>query len=832
MVNTSDLASIDDDTSFQLDNRTVKDKLQYIYDYAANIPFDNTIISVPRADIDINVSGTYWANSIESMFDDTTADWASDNSFNPYVEFNFKAPIKQQINITFRSDTDYLTDIKITLKDKQGETLEVFEIDDGITQYEVDISNIDLVAKVRIERILSKYSYLCVEDINFVTYKTTWADVYFKDQTVDKLAELYSNPSLSKGDLAPQQAFLFALMKMLETPQALMNRFPARHRDLYYRDFLGLTAREAEPSQVAVSVLLEEEQASAVMVAKGSVLLAGQDDNGTDIEYCLEQDVLANKNHFSALYVSDNDINDMSTIAANSNANANGKFDEDDEAIKVWPTDGIELDKRYIYIGFKDLSLGDTLALFLDLNTPDKRSVQWSYLDVNRSWQSLDSSLVDNTSGLSQSGTWSAILPMDAINNGRKWIRGDNSVGLESCVVSSTWDNDYVKDRAIDGDIDTCWHSGSVDTTPSIEVTLEGPSDLNLLTVYFRNITRPGRHIDQAKLILMDEDGRVICTEIINDPEGSTEKSVTFTWPEVKNRVKTIRLERNLAWLDDGDKYLAVAGFQMVNVKGITLNGILTNASTAVLSNANQLTDTVTSQVLAPESIAALQTDIEGVSEVVQPWQSWGGKAAESTAEFNSRVANQLSHRNRAVSCADIITLAKDKFAYLYDVVLGTQTDKIQKYVLVPKAVNNEVGTLNEPALGQQKLSEVQSDLTTRGSEWANILVANPEYIIVSLVCTVDFKPDVNPVYAKAQLTKSLLQHYMPWASKQELGPRVGNQFDYYDVLACIQCHPLVDDVTALTLAKPTKSSDTESILAESGQVLVFAADYIDITIS
>ncbi|AQS36613.1 hypothetical protein Sps_01447 [Shewanella psychrophila] len=38
MVNTSELASIDDDTSFQLDNRTVKDKLQYIYDYAAKIP--------------------------------------------------------------------------------------------------------------------------------------------------------------------------------------------------------------------------------------------------------------------------------------------------------------------------------------------------------------------------------------------------------------------------------------------------------------------------------------------------------------------------------------------------------------------------------------------------------------------------------------------------------------------------------------------------------------------------------------------------------------------------------------------------------------------------
>jgi len=707
MVNRHHLVGIDTDPGFQLDNRTVQDKLQYLYDYAANIPFDNTIISVPRSDIDITVSGYYSdsTNSIENMFD-STMDWASEESTHPNVEFVFKRPI-QGIDITFR-DSPYSDDITITLLDEQGRTLKVDNINSSplrfdsvlVTgfgnlrsfEYQADFASINNVTKVRIERNLSSASYLCVAKVAFSAYTTTWADVLFNDLSVAELAERYQNPSFSKGELAPHQAFLFAFLKMLETPQALMNAFPAMHRDLYYRELLGLKPREAQPSQVAVSVQLED-TVSEVMVPKGSLLLAGQDENGSDIEYRLDQDLLANKNTFSALYTDKNE----------NGSNLETVFDKNGDPDKAtWR--GGTLENEYVFIGIEDLKQGDTLALFWDLNTTDKSSVQWSYLDAPKAatpsvdnWQPLDLSLVDNTNGLSRSGTWSVVWPGSerrtserVFDTSRAWIRG--------CLTSES----------------------------------------------------------------------------------------------------------------------------------ITLNGLLTNATTATLSNASQLTDTVTGQALPSESITALATDIQGVSAVVQPWQSWGGKAPETGSEFNTRVAHLLSHRERAVSYVDIISLSKDNFAYLFDVtpipnkkVDGVGAEK-QTLVLVPRAGSSKVGNFNQPILCQQKLDEVLGYLTARVSVWTVLQVVNPKYTKVELVCTVDFKMGVNPEYAKAQLTESLIQHYMPWVSDQELGPEVANKFDYYDLLAHIQQHPLVDDLQSLTLNR-----EENSVSGLDHQVLVFDADMI-----
>jgi len=52
-----------------------------------------------------------------------------------------------------------------------------------------------------------------------LTNATTWADVLFQGRSVTELAEQYQNPT---GTLPPHQALLFAYLKMLETPQALV----------------------------------------------------------------------------------------------------------------------------------------------------------------------------------------------------------------------------------------------------------------------------------------------------------------------------------------------------------------------------------------------------------------------------------------------------------------------------------------------------------------------------------------------------------------------------------------------------------------------------------
>lgn len=53
------------------------------------------------------------------------------------------------------------------------------------------------------------------------------------------LSDIYQHPERAEKMLPVQQAFLLALLHLLETPKALLNTVPARHRSLYYRDLLG-----------------------------------------------------------------------------------------------------------------------------------------------------------------------------------------------------------------------------------------------------------------------------------------------------------------------------------------------------------------------------------------------------------------------------------------------------------------------------------------------------------------------------------------------------------------------------------------------------------------
>ncbi|SDY38028.1 hypothetical protein [Pseudomonas sp. NFIX28] len=126
--------------------------------------------------------------------------------------------------------------------------------------------------------------------------QNSWAQVLFPGgvEDIQRLATLYGSAELSDGQLVPQQAFLLVLLRQLETPAALFNSLPAAHRQLYYRDFLGLKERAAEPDRVVLSFRLKG-NTSQLLLEKGSLFDAGQDSQGTSIQYQLDQPLQANQ---------------------------------------------------------------------------------------------------------------------------------------------------------------------------------------------------------------------------------------------------------------------------------------------------------------------------------------------------------------------------------------------------------------------------------------------------------------------------------------------------------------------------------------------------------
>ncbi|WP_186375094.1 hypothetical protein [Yersinia similis] len=128
-----------------------------------------------------------------------------------------------------------------------------------------------------------------------------WDDFFFMcENEPEKLAKLYLAETDSDGELLPHQAFILAILQILETPRALLNILPGAHRSLYYRDLLGLSSRQAQPDQVALSIALNPTVTEKLLV-KETLFEAGQDALGNPLHYALDASLLANRGYISDL---------------------------------------------------------------------------------------------------------------------------------------------------------------------------------------------------------------------------------------------------------------------------------------------------------------------------------------------------------------------------------------------------------------------------------------------------------------------------------------------------------------------------------------------------
>ncbi|KAA1193603.1 hypothetical protein [Photorhabdus heterorhabditis] len=128
-----------------------------------------------------------------------------------------------------------------------------------------------------------------------------WDSFYFiQENSPEKLADLYQNVNKANGHLPAHQAFVLAFLKLLETTKILFNTFPARHRDLYYRELLGLKPRSAQADSVALGITLNTDNPE-YLIPKGTLFDAGQDSAGNPLQYASDTDLLANQGKLTDL---------------------------------------------------------------------------------------------------------------------------------------------------------------------------------------------------------------------------------------------------------------------------------------------------------------------------------------------------------------------------------------------------------------------------------------------------------------------------------------------------------------------------------------------------
>ncbi|MDE9430786.1 hypothetical protein [Xenorhabdus bovienii] len=656
-----------------------------------------------------------------------------------------------------------------------------------------------------------------------------WNNFFFMaDNTPEKLAKLYQGEIAANGKLLPHQAFLLAVLRLLETPISLLNTLPAAHRELYYRALLGLSPRSAQPDQVALSVELNP-TVTEQLLTKGTLFEAGQDEQGNALQYALDASLLANRGYISDLcWLRKKEKQKWMTAAP-----------MDLQAQVSLPSDGIRLfsetdqDKPVlggVLITSAQLAMEEgirKITVTFDKDVSSQNLV--AQISSGNQWLTLTAKVAKEGVTLTLSDKEPAISAPEDLDNlifSQPVLRlqGKDSQALPAVT------NLKVQETAIDKASFETYHLSPFGYSPEIEPLAENPAlylgitDVEpgqTLSLYWK-LKSPQQPEKVSWYYLNQCNQWAVLDAWVNDQTQHLYQD--GTWQVVlpaDASDQATRMPTGRYWLKAIPKHKDPWG------KNPWLYGLNYNAMTATLANADSISD---SHFLNPLPSGSIQRPVEPImalASVNQPWASWNGRVPESHNAFFERGAQHLSHRNRALTWGNMATLLKEHYVSIFDVKYPSNDELTrvpalaeQQLTIIPANRYNDSDDPLRPVLNEARRTGMAKWLQQKGSPWAEIKISNPQYVDVNINYKVKFKPGVNDDFGYRQLRQQLSKAYMPWSVDEQRPVMLNNSINYYQLLATIQQQPLVERVICLTLKrkKVAKESDNAAPKEATGK--------------
>lgn len=663
-----------------------------------------------------------------------------------------------------------------------------------------------------------------------------WNDFFFMaDNTPEKLADLYQGEVEANGELLPHQAFLLAVLQLLETPISLLNALPAAHRNLYYRALLGLSPRPAQPDQVALSVELNT-TVTEQLLTKGTLFEAGQDEQGNALQYALDASLLANRGY----------ISELRWLRKKENQQWITATPWDSQAQLSLPSDGIRLfsetdsDKsvlggvlitseklameegtRKIVVTFdKDMSSQNLVAQISSGN-------QWLTLSPKVNTKEVTLELSDKEPAINAPEDLDNLVFSEPVLR----LQGKDSQALPTVTALK------VQETTIDKASFKTFHLTPFGYSPEIEPLEDNPAlylgitDVEpgqTLSLYWK-LKSPQQPENVFWYYLNQKNQWVALAAWVKDEtQHLYQDGIWQVVLPADASAQATQMPTGRYWLK---AVMVIPAHEGSWGKTPWLYGLIYNAMTATLANSDSIDD---SHFLTPLPAGTIQRPVDPiivVASINQPWASWNGRVPESYSAFFERGAQHLSHRNRALTWGNMATLLKERYVSIFDVKYPGNDEltrvpalEKQQLTIIPANRYNDSDDPLRPVLNPARLQEMAEWLQQKGSPWAEIEISNPKYVDVKINYKVIFKPDVNEDFGYRQLRQQLSETYMPWSVNEQRPVMLNNSINYYQLLATIQQQPLVERVTCLTLRRSDAAKDsdiTASVEAKDNEVLI-----------
>lgn len=173
---------------------------------------------------------------------------------------------------------------------------------------------------------------------------------------------------------------------------------------------------------------------------------------------------------------------------------------------------------------------------------------------------------------------------------------------------------------------------------------------------------------------------------------------------------------------------------------------------------------------LPGHTITKTKTAFPQISTVLQPFPSFGGKAAETTMLMNQRVSSRLKTKDRAVHAADYFNLIRQEFNDIYESRSVFDSSTGTTHVYVVKACGNWTDPYAfTPLVTAGKEIQIQQFLQARASAFSNIMVSNPDFQYVAVTATITIIPGYEPPVVKKNINQALNIYLSPWISSSSV---------------------------------------------------------------
>lgn len=153
----------------------------------------------------------------------------------------------------------------------------------------------------------------------------------------------------------PHYALFAAFLDLFRVAQDDLNTITARHLDFYYREVLQLKEKPAVPDQVFVVFELAKNTFTALL-EKDTLLNAGKDATGKNLDYALDKNIVINKaavQELKAVFADKtNDYRIYASPVANSSDGIGGAFDTADVRWRTFGRTLLPQDRPYGDVGF------------------------------------------------------------------------------------------------------------------------------------------------------------------------------------------------------------------------------------------------------------------------------------------------------------------------------------------------------------------------------------------------------------------------------------------------------------------------------------------------